>query len=350
MRFRRVPLSEAEGHILGHNVSCEGRRLLKKGRRLGAPELLELRNAGVDSVYVAELSPGDVGEEEAARRIGAVLAQRSGLELQLAYGGRASLLAPALGVLSLRPELLLQLNLIEGVTLATVANHEVLAAKRPAATLKIIPFALSEERLLEALRVVEQGVLAFSPLRQRRVHILVSGSAGRRERLVETYRRPLEQRLAELGSEDAMVSFLTLERDPEPALASAIAAQAAAGVELLLVVGETATMDPEDLIPQAIRRAGGTVDVVGAPVFPGNLLLLARHGSTAILGAPGCARSRAQNVVDLLLPRLLTGERPGAREIAELGQGGLLERGPQISPERPPSERPSAPAAAEGDD
>ena len=48
MKFRRVPLAEAAGHILGHNVSCEGRRVLKKGRRLSAPELADLRNARLD--------------------------------------------------------------------------------------------------------------------------------------------------------------------------------------------------------------------------------------------------------------------------------------------------------------
>ncbi|MEY2930951.1 MAG: hypothetical protein RL033_1700, partial [Pseudomonadota bacterium] len=250
MKFRRVPLAEADGHILGHNVSCEGRRVLKKGRRLSEPELAALLEAGLDSVYVAELEPGDVGEEEAAQRIGAALAQSSGLELQPAYGGRASLSAPALGVLSIRPELLLELNLIEGVTLATPSNHEVLAAKRPAGTLKIIPFALSEVRLLAALRVAERGVLAFRELLPRRVQILVSGSAGRRERLIETYRRPLELRLTELGAHDVRLSFVTLEREPEQALASAIAASSADGVELLLVVGETATMDEDDLFPQ----------------------------------------------------------------------------------------------------
>jgi hypothetical protein len=348
MKFRRVPLAEAEGHILGHNVSCEGRRVLKKGRRLSAPELAELRKAGLDSVYVAELEPDDVGEDEAARRIGTALARSSGLDLQLAYGGRASLSAPTLGVPSIRPELLLELNGIEGVTLATPPNHEVLAAKRPAGTLKIIPFALAEARLSAALRVIEQGVLQFRALTPRRVHILVSGSAGRRERLIESYRRPLELRLLELGAHDVQLSYLTLEREPEQAMASAIAAQAAAGVELLLVVGETATMDEDDLIPQAIRQAGGVVDVVGAPVFPGNLLLLGRHGAMAILGAPGCARSRAQNVVDLLLPRLLTGERPGQREIAELGLGGLLERGPLVPSDA--SERPSEAPASERDD
>jgi molybdopterin biosynthesis enzyme len=66
------------------------------------------------------------------------------------------------------------------------------------------------------------------------------------------------------------------------------------------------------------------VDVVGAPVFPGNLLLLGHRGPSLILGAPGCVRSRASNVVDLLLPRLLLGDRLGRRDVAELGHGGLL--------------------------
>jgi hypothetical protein len=75
------------------------------------------------------------------------------------------------------------------------------------------------------------------------------------------------------------------------------------------------------------------VRVVGAPVFPGNLLLLGYRGAAAILGAPGCVRSRARNVVDLLLPRLLVGERLGAREVAELGHAGLLAGASEASSE-----------------
>jgi molybdenum cofactor cytidylyltransferase len=52
--------------------------------------------------------------------------------------------------------------------------------------------------------------------------------------------------------------------------------------------------------------------------------LIAHRGASAILGAPGCVRSRASNVVDLVLPRLLLGDRLGQRDIAELGLGGLL--------------------------
>jgi molybdenum cofactor cytidylyltransferase len=325
MRFRRVPLRQARGHILGHNVAHEGRRVLKKGRRVSELELEELAESGVSTVYVAELDARDVGEDAAAQRIGSALAEYAGLRLALAHGGRASLLAPSRGVLSIQPELLLELNLVEGVTLATPHNHQLVASGQHVGTLKIIPFALPESHVLAALGLVERGLLRFRALEPRRVCILVSGAESRRERLLETYRPPLEARLTELGSSDVSVEYLQLDAEAEATLAAAIVKQCALGVQLLLVVGETATMDKDDLIPRAIRGAGGEVHAVGAPVFPGNLLLVGYRGAVSILGAPGCARSRAQNVVDLLLPRLLSGERPGQREIAELGLGGLLQ-------------------------
>jgi molybdenum cofactor cytidylyltransferase len=71
------------------------------------------------------------------------------------------------------------------------------------------------------------------------------------------------------------------------------------------------------------------VAAFGAPVDPGNLLLVAYLGPVPLLGAPGCARSRKDNVVDLVLPRLLAGERLGRDDLAALGHGGLLEDVPE---------------------
>ena len=48
-----------------------------------------------------------------------------------------------------------------------------------------------------------------------------------------------------------------------------------------------------------------------------------------ILGAPGCARSPKTNIVDLLLPRLLAGDRLTRGDVAALGHGGLLEDVPE---------------------
>ncbi len=84
-------------------------------------------------------------------------------------------------------------------------------------------------------------------------------------------------------------------------------------------------MDRYDIAPRAVSRAGGVVVCFGAPVDPGNLLMLAYHGSVPILGAPGCARSPKENIVDLALPRLLVGDRLTAADVVAWGHGGLLE-------------------------
>jgi len=327
MKFERVPLGTAEGHILGHNVSYQGRRMLKKGRRLGARELGVLAEAGSEYVYVAKLGPDDVAEDAAALRIGRALASSGGVLLKPAYGGRASLLAPGHGVLEVARETLLELNLLDGVTLATLPGGRAVGPSQALGTLKVIPFALPEAIVVAAEAVAARQPISFRPLAPRRVTLIVSGAASRREKLYEPFRLSLGERLSGLGQPSLGGVYVALGADPESELALAIAAQLDAGVELLIVVGETATMDADDLAPRAIARAGGTVDVVGAPVFPGNLLLLGHRGSALILGAPGCVRSRARNVVDLILPRLLLGQRLSRRDVAELGQAGLLDEG-----------------------
>jgi hypothetical protein len=327
MKFERVSLGAAEGHILGHNVSYQGRRMLKKGRRLGARELGLLAEAGSDQVYVAMLDADDVAEDAAALRIGRALASWAGVVLKPAYGGRASLLAPAHGVLEVAREALLELNLLDGVTLATLPSGRAVGPAQALGTLKVIPFALPEATVAAAEAIATRQPIAFRPLAPRRVTILVSGAASRRGKLFEPFRLSLSERLSGLGQRSVDGVYVELGADPESELALAIAAQLDSGVELLIVVGETATMDADDLAPRAIARAGGFIDVVGAPVFPGNLLLLGHRGSALILGAPGCVRSRARNVVDLILPRLLLGERLNRRDVAELGQGGLLDEG-----------------------
>jgi molybdenum cofactor cytidylyltransferase len=67
----------------------------------------------------------------------------------------------------------------------------------------------------------------------------------------------------------------------------------------------------------------------GAPVDPGNLLLLGYLGGVPVVGAPGCSRSPKPNVIDLVLPRLLAGDRLGRADLAALGHGGLLEDVPE---------------------
>ncbi len=332
MRFGPVSLEAAEGRILGHNVAgSDGRRVLRKGRALTAADLETLRALGRRTVYVAEPEPDDVGEDEAARRVAAAAAG-AGVEAGPASAGRVNLLANVLGVLRVEVDRVTELNLSEGVTLSTLPANAPVRPKQLVATVKVIPYAVPRATLARAEAAASEGLLRVDPIPARRVGLILSGSASAEARIRRDFEAPLAARLGMLGSEMAWLDFVPLD-DPsasgESALAETLRKQAALGADMILLAGETAIVDRQDIAPRAIERAGGRVEAFGAPVDPGNLLLLADLDGVPVVGAPGCARSRKVNVIDAVLPRLLAGERLGRRDLASLGAGGLLEDVPE---------------------
>ena len=329
MKFEPVAVADAAGLILGHNVVGEaGRRALRKGRQLTEEDIGILSQLGRRTVHVARLEPGDVAENRAAQRI-AGAAAGEGLRRSEARTGRVNLYASGLGLLRIDPPRLQALNACEGVTLATLPRHAVARQGKMVATLKIIPYALPEAVVRRAEEVAS-GLLHLSRLAPRRVGLILSGSSAGQERIIRSFREALEPRLESLGATLASIDFVPLEDETGVELLSAaIRRQVESASEFLILAGETAIMDRHDIAPRAVERAGGTVECYGAPVDPGNLLLLAYHGEVPIVGAPGCARSPKRNIVDLVLPRLLAGDRLSRLDVASFGEGGLLEDVPE---------------------
>ena len=224
-------------------------------------------------------------------------------------------------------ERLLRINQINGLTVATLANHALVRARKRVATIKIIPFAVPEQALQQAETIGRAGepIVALHPLRALPVGVVLVGSAAARGRIEQGVAPAIAARVTALGS---VVQASRYVAPDEPAIAAAISTLLATGAALVIIAGETSIMDGDDVTPQGIRLAGGRIEHYGAPVEPGNLLLLAYHegqgARVPILGAPGCVRSRDTNIVDLLLPRLLAGEYIGKHDIVALGHGGLL--------------------------
>jgi molybdopterin biosynthesis enzyme len=332
MKFGSAPLEQAEGKILGHNIAGpDGRRVFRKGRPLTAEDINRLRELGRSSVYVAEMEPGDVDENAVAGRL-AKAVMGDGLRISGPSNGRVNLFATYPGVLRVDTERLAQMNGRPGITLATLVGHSAVRQGKMVATVKIMPYAVPEAHVsqLEKAAVQDEPIISVSAFTRQRAGLILSGSPSARERIVHSFESALQQRLVALNATIARVDFVRLEDEHgESELTNIIGEQLNDGIELIILAGETAIMDRYDLAPRAVEQAGGEVTCYGVPVDPGNLLMLAYHGNVPIIGAPGCARSPKTNIVDILLPRLLAGDRLDQAAMIHMGHGGLLEDVPE---------------------
>ena len=327
MKFERRPINESLGAILAHNISDDvGSRVLRKGTPISENELHTLSELGRSHVFVAEIEEGDIGEAQAARRTAELLRGKN-LRPVGAATGRTNLLSELAGILHIDVNRLGRLNEIPGVTLSTLRDRSVVPERQMVASIKIIPYAIPASSMAEIESITQAGpIVSVLPLGHKRVHLLLLGGAPILDKLEADFKQPLSERVKTLGSEiEQTHKVATDSDDPVLAIAAALQRIAASEIDLLIMAGETAVMDPRDVIPTAVKHAGGYVETTGAPVDPGNLLMIAYLGDLPVLGAPGCARSPKENVVDWVLPRLLSGEHLEKTDITRLGHGGLLE-------------------------
>jgi molybdopterin biosynthesis enzyme len=150
--------------------------------------------------------------------------------------------------------------------------------------------------------------------------MLVVGEPSVHDKLQASFEPPMRTRLRRLGAELVVVDRI---EHHEAAIAQA-SAELARLSDLLIIVGQTSILSEEDITLRALRKAGARVTLSGAPVEPGNLLALAYLPEAPVMCAPGCAKALKRNVVDLVLPRLLLGDRLERADIAALGLGGFL--------------------------
>ena len=349
MIFGAVPLAEAEGAILAHSHRLPG-RVLKKGSVLDAAALAALRESGRTEVIAARLEQGDVAENEAAARLAAAL-DVPWIEAGRAGTGRVNLHATASGLLRVDAARIDGINLLhESLTIGTLPDGAVVSAREMVATIKVIPFAVPGH-VLDAVKAASRNGgagLSVHPFRPLQVGLALTELPGLKESVTEGTIEATRARVAALTG--TLLPPLRCAHETG-AIADAVRSLRAAGADLVLVAGASATVDRRDVGPQGIVEAGGEIVHFGMPVDPGNLICVCRIGTAPALVLPGCARSPKPNGIDLVLQRLFAGLPLGPSEIMRMGVGGLLKdtdvrplpRAKAVAPPRPePRGRPVA--------
>lgn len=339
MFFGPVPPAQAEGAILAHGVRA-GSVSLRKGRKLNAADIEALNAAGVASVVIAKLDADDVAEDDAAHALAKALAG-DGIEVAAPFTGRCNLFAKAPGLVRIDAAKIDAINAVhEAITVATLADCAPAEPRTMLATVKIIPFAAPRKALEKCLALAANAV-TFAAFTPKRAALIQTRLSGTKQSVLDKTEDATRQRLAALG---ATLEFTRICDHDSAAIATEL--RAAAGCDPILVIGASAVVDRRDAIPAAIEAAGGTVEHFGMPVDPGNLLLVARLGSSSVIGLPGCARSSKLNGFDWVLRRHTAGLPIGRDAISRMGVGGLLAEIPRPTPRAGEASAPKAPKIA----
>lgn len=320
MRFGPVAIEHAEGAILAH-TTVAGSLRLRKAHRLTSEDVKALRAAGIAEVIAATLGTDDLDENEAAERI--VKAMRfTMIEARTPSTGRVNLHAAAAGVFTVNRSIIDRINAVDpAVTIATLADFATVQAGQMVATVKIIPFAVGAPVVSAVEHICHEGaIFDVSAFRASKVGVIQTELPTVKPSVLAKTITVTEDRLARSGSRVVGERRTTHN-------AGAVAEQLKPLLrdsDMVLVFGASAMSDFDDVIPAAIREAGGTVVRAGMPVDPGNLIVLGRIDGKPVIGAPGCARSPKENGFDWVLDRLLARLDVTATDIAAMGVGGLL--------------------------
>ncbi len=320
MKFGPVATRDANGAWLAHSVMAGSLRL-RKGRLIGEADIRALLEAGITDIIAAQLDADDVHEDEAARRIARTLGQ-AGATAGVASTGRVNIHADFAGVLTVDATVVEALNTVNPtITLSTLFPFSRVTGGQMVATVKIIPFAVPRRFIeLAEARLAGRPAFAVHRFRPWAVGLVQTELPGVKTSVLDKTARVTATRLDRHGSTVASERRVPHRAD---ALASSIAA-VASDADAVIVFGASAVTDPDDVVPSAIRQAGGRIERIGMPVDPGNLLVLGWLGDKPVIGAPGCARSPKENGFDWVVDRLCAGLDLTDLDIARMGVGGLL--------------------------
>lgn len=332
--LREVKVEDAIGMILPHDLTqilpgeFKG-RLFRKGHQVTEADIPALLSIGKEHIYVMELQPGYLHEDEAAQRMARALAGDEGGELMLTepHEGKVNVKSPIRGLVRIDKTFVDSVNAIDEVVMSTIRSGVVVEAGASLVGTRVIPLIVDEAKVVEVERIAAarraEGftLLEVKPFRKLRVGVVTTGSEVYKGRIKDKFGPVVKEKVAQLGSEVVDQRFAL---DDSEAIVGEIHALLAQNVDLVLVTGGM-SVDPDDRTPGAIKQAGARVVSYGTPMLPGSMLMIAYLGDVPIMGLPGCVMHDPYTSFDVLLPRICAGETIVRSDITEMGYGGFYQ-------------------------
>ncbi|MBI4848354.1 MAG: molybdopterin-binding protein [Nitrospirae bacterium] len=321
-----VPVTEAVGTVLAHDITeirpgeFKG-RAFKKGHIIREEDISHLQRLGKEHLFVLEIKEDEMHENDAAFAIAKALAGEGVKMDGEPNEGKINLVASRNGLLKVNRDALLEFNMLGEVMCATVHNNTVVKEGQLAAGTRAIPLVVKKSIVEDAVKIAEGagGVLSVKEMRRPKTGIVITGNEVYHGRIKDAFEPVIRKKIKGVDGEVIGVHFAP---DDATHIEDRIKELISAGADLIITTGGM-SVDPDDVTRFAIRNLGVEEFTYGSPVLPGSMFLVAYVGAIPILGIPACGMYASITVFDLILPRILAGEKIGRKELAELGHGGM---------------------------
>ena len=321
----KVRVEDSVGMILCHDITqiipgeFKG-KAFKKGHIVTTEDIPKMLQLGKENLYVWEKKEGYLHEDEAALCIAGAIAG-PGISLTEPKEGRINLVANLMGLLKINISGLNEINNESQVIISSLHRNQIVENGTVVAGTRVIPLVIDDQIIK---RVEENAdrykpIVEVKPLLGMRVGIVVTGSEVYKGRIEDKFGPVVAEKVTKLGCSVIRKINVT---DSIEMISDEVKNMLREGAELILITGGM-SVDPDDLTPAGVVAAGGAIVSYGAPVLPGSMFMVAYIEETPVLGLPGCVMYSKNTVFDLLLPRILAGEKITRQDIVILGHGGL---------------------------
>ena len=323
--MKEINVQDAVGCVLCHDVTEIVRGVVKdarfrKGHVVTEEDIPALLKLGKEHIFVWENDADKLHENDAAEILRGIC-QGENLSATEVKEGKIELKATFDGVFHVDADKLNAINAVEEICIATVNNHISIRAGKSVAGMRVIPLVIDKAKMERVKEIVgDVPLMKVVPYKKFKVGLVVTGSEIFHERIQDTFTPVIKAKLKRFGLE---VDERRISDDSKEMTREKISELLNLGMEMIICTGGM-SVDPDDRTPAAIKSTGADVVTYGVPVLPGAMFMLAYKDGVPIMGLPGCVMFCSKTVFDMVLPRVLTGEKLSRRDFTTMGVGGLL--------------------------
>lgn len=328
--MKLIDTENAVGHVLCHDLTqivpgVTKEAVFRKGHIVKEEDIPVLLSMGKEHLYVWEKKEGMLHENEAAEIL-YELCKSENVRPSEIKEGKIEVIADTDGLLKIDKERLYQVNALGDMMIATIHGNIPVKKGTKIAGTRVIPLIIEEEKMNQAKKLVgEKPLIEILPFVKKKAVIITTGSEVFKGRIQDKFGPVVKGKLEEFG---VTVLYQKIVDDCQEDITKAIEQAIVDGAEMVFCTGGM-SVDPDDRTPGAIKATGADIVSYGAPVLPGAMFLISYYnGEIPVCGLPGCVMYERKTIFDLVLPRLIAGEKLTFAEIAQYGYGGLCTNCP----------------------